>query len=252
MTVGELYAALEKRIPRTLSCDWDNDGLMCCPDPDAKVGKVLVALDVTADTVRQAIDGGYCVIVSHHPMIFRPLRAMEPANYVAKRAIDLLRAGISVMSFHTRLDAMAGGVNDTLADLLGLRDVTPFGEGVGRVGTLDNALTLCKFAEKVKSVTAAPAVLAADAGLPVRRVALLGGSGSDDVSAAIAAGADTYLTGELAYHWLADAKEAGVNLLAAGHFHTEDPVCGTLRRMLEEIAPTLQVDLFDSNRAELI
>ena len=164
MTVGALYAELEQRIPRALSCDWDNDGLMCCPDPTAQVKRVLVALDVTGDTVRTAAEGGYDLIVSHHPMIFRPLRALEPGNHVAKRAIELARAGISVMSFHTRLDAVAGGVNDTLAGLLGLQDVTPFGEGIGRVGTLDNALTLCKFAEKVRSVTGAPAVLCGDAG----------------------------------------------------------------------------------------
>lgn len=252
MTVGELYAAMEARIPRALSCDWDNDGLMCCPDPDAEVRRVLAALDVTGDTVQYAIDGGYDLIVSHHPMIFRPLRALETGNYVAKRAIGLVRAGVSVMSFHTRLDAVEGGVNDTLADLLGLRDVTPFGDGIGRVGTLDSAHTLCEFAETVKSATGAPALLCADAGRAVRRVALLGGSGSDDVPAAIEAGADTYLTGELAYHWLADAREAGVNLLAAGHFHTENPVCVTLRRMLKEIDTNLAVDLFDSNRAELI
>lgn len=72
MTVGALYAELEQRIPRALSCDWDNDGLMCCPDPTAQVKRVLVALDVTGDTVRTAAEGGYDLIVSHHPMIFRP------------------------------------------------------------------------------------------------------------------------------------------------------------------------------------
>ena len=135
MTVGELYAELEKRVPRALSCDWDNDGLMCCPDPGAEVRRVLVALDVTGDTVRRAIDGGYALIVS----------------------------------LHTRLDAVEGGVNDTLANLLGLRDVTPFGDGIGRVGILDYAYTLCEFAEKVKSATGAPAVLCADAGRTVSR-----------------------------------------------------------------------------------
>lgn len=252
MTVGALYAELERRIPRALSCDWDNDGLMCCPDPTAQVKRVLVALDVTGDTVRTAAEGGYDLIVSHHPMIFRPLRALEPGNHVAKRAIELARAGISVMSFHTRLDAVAGGVNDTLAGLLGLQDVTPFGEGIGRVGTLDNALTLCKFAENVRSVTGAPAVLCGDAGRPVRRVALLGGSGSDDVPAALEAGADTYLSGELAYHYLVDAREMGINLLAAGHFHTENPVCRTLSGMLTAIDPALTVDLYDSNRTILL
>lgn len=252
MTVGTLYAELERRIPRSLSCDWDNDGLMCCPDAEAPVRRVLVALDVTGDTVLRAINGGYDLIVSHHPMIFRPLRALEPGNYVAQRAIALTRAGISVMSFHTRLDAVEGGVNDTLAGLLGLRDVTPFGDGIGRVGTLEFAHTLCEFAEKIKSVTGAPAVLAGDAGLPVSRVALLGGSGSDDVPAALAAGADTYLTGELAYHHLSDARELGMNLLAAGHFHTEAPVTGTLRDMLLSVDPSLTVEIFDSNRTELI
>ena len=252
MTVGTLYAELEKQIPRSLSCDWDNDGLMCCPDTATEVKRVLVALDVTGDTVRRAIDGGYDLIVSHHPMIFRPLRALEPGNYVAKRALELARAGVSVMSFHTRLDAVSGGVNDTLAALLGLREVTPFGDGIGRVGTLVPARTLCEFAELVKSVTGAPAVLSGDAGRPVSRVALLGGSGSDDVPAALAAGADTYLTGELAYHHLCDARELGMNLLAAGHFHTENPVCETLRRMLLALDSTLTVDLYDSNRTALI
>lgn len=252
MTVGTLYAELEKRIPRALSCEWDNDGLMCCADAESEVRRVLVALDVTGDTVRRAIDGWYDLIVSHHPMIFRPLRALEPGNYVAARATELVRAGVSVMSFHTRLDAVAGGVNDTLAGLLGLRDAAPFGDGIGRVGTLDSAHTLCEFVELVKSVTGAPAVLCGDAGLPVRRVALLGGSGSDDVPAALAAGADTYLTGELAYHHLCDAREMGLNLLAAGHFHTENPVCRTLAGMLTEIDPALTVDLYDSNRTTLI
>lgn len=252
MTVRELYAALEQRIPRALSCDWDNDGLMCCPDGGAQVKRVLVALDVTAQTVRAAIDGGYDLIVSHHPMIFRPLRAMEDGSYVARRAIGLTRAGISVMSFHTRLDAVTGGVNDTLAALLGLTDVSPFGDGIGRIGSLPNETTLCDFAETVKSALGVPHLLVGDAERPVRRVALLGGNGSDDVSAALGAGADTYLSGELAYHHLCEAPEMGMNLLAAGHFHTEDPVCETLRAWLLSVDPSLTVDRFESCRVTLL
>lgn len=252
MTVTELYTELERRIPRSLSCDWDNDGLMCCPDPNARVKRVLVALDVTGDTVRRAIDGNYDLILSHHPMIFRPLRALDPRNCVAKRALDLARAGISIMSFHTRLDAVQGGVNDTLAERLGVRDAEPFGDGIGRIGSLDVPLTLDEFAVHVKNVIGAPSVLCADAELPVRRVALLGGNGSDDVSAALAAGADTYLSGEIAYHHFVDARETGINLIAAGHFYTEDPVCETLRRILFEQDPSLTVDLFNSNRTKRI
>lgn len=252
MTVSEIYEALENRIPRALSCEWDNDGLMCCPDPQTSVRRVLVALDVTGDTVRQAIDGAYDLIVSHHPMIFRPLKAVDPAQYVAKRAVDLIRAGVSVMSFHTRLDAVTGGVNDTLAALLDLTDVTPFGEeGIGRIGNFACPCSLAAFADTVKRVTGAPAVLLGDAERLVSRVALLGGSGSDDVAAAKRAGADTYLSGELAYHALCDAKENGMNLVAAGHFYTEAPVCRTLQTLLWELDPELTVDLFDSNRVRL-
>ena len=122
-----------------------------------------------------------------------------------------------------------------LAAALGLTEVTPFGpqgEAIGRLGVLPAAMTLSEFAARVRQVTGAPGVLAGDAGLPVRRVAVLGGSGSDELPAARAAGADTYLTGELAYHHLSEAPERGMNLLAAGHFYTENPVCQTLRQML--------------------
>ena len=255
MNVGELYAKLEERIPRSLSCEWDNDGLMCCPDPAAPVRRVLVALDITAGVADRAIAGGYDLIVSHHPLVFRPLRAAEPGDPVAAKVIRLLRAGVSAMSFHTRLDAVCGGVNDTLAAALGLTEVTlfgPQGEAIGRLGVLPAAMTLSEFAAWVRQVTGAPGVLAGDAGLPVRRVAVLGGSGSDELPAARAAGADTYLTGELAYHHLSEAPERGMNLLAAGHFYTENPVCQTLRQMLAGLDGSLCIDLADSNTVRVL
>ena len=250
MTVSKLYAALNERIPRHLSCDWDNDGLMCCPDADAPVRRVLVALDITAAMVEKAIAEGYDLIVSHHPLIFSPLRAMDPGDPVAKKVIRLLRAGVSAMSFHTRLDAVEGGVNDVLAEALGLLDVEAFGpenERIGRIGTLPEVLTLGDFAARVKAVTEADCVQYVDAGLPVRRVAVLGGSGSDDVAEAKRAGADTYLSGELKHNHLTDAPERGMNLIAAGHFHTENPVTRRIRELLLSIDPALTVTLADSN-----
>ncbi len=255
MTVKELYAALEARIPRALSCKWDNDGLMCCPDSDAPVRRVLVALDVTAEIAERAVAEGYDLILSHHPLVFRPLKAVEPSNHVAKKVIRLLTSGISVMSFHTRLDAVCGGVNDTLAAALGLENVVPFGEGdecLGRVGELAKPMMLDEFAALVKRATGAPMVTVSDAGLLVHRVALLGGSGSDEVPAAALAGADTYLSGEIAHHYLTDTPELGINLVAAGHFYTENPVCQTLEAMLREIDPALTVTVADSNRIRVI
>lgn len=250
MTVRELYAFLNHKIPSSLSCEWDNDGLMCCPNESAPVRRVLVALDVTAAVAEKAICEGYDVILSHHPLIFRPLRALDPADPVAKKAIRLLCAGVSVMSFHTRLDAVEGGVNDILTQAIGLSDVTAFGpegEAIGRIGSLASPISLSEFAALVKRATGAECVQTVDAGRLVSRVAVLGGSGSGDAEAARRAGADTYLSGELKHDILMDAPEKGLNLVAAGHFYTEDPVCKRLCELVKEADPTIETAITNSN-----
>ncbi len=255
MTAIELYAFLNEKIPPSLSCEWDNDGLLCCPDPTKEIKRVLVALDITGAVVKAAIEGGYDAIVSHHPMIFSPLSQITPSNHTAKKVIDLCRAGVTAMSFHTRLDAVKGGVNDALAEAIGLTDVTPFGndgEEIGRIGTLKAPISLSAFADLVKRATGAPTVQVADAGKTVSRVAVLGGSGSDDVIAAKRAGADTYLSGELKHNWLTDAPDLGINLVAGGHFHTENPVCKVLCGMIREADDSIAVDLIDSNPVKVM
>jgi len=255
MTVKELYQYLDRILPRTLSCPWDNDGMMCCPSPERAVRRVLISLDVTDEVIDRAIEGQYDVILTHHPMIFKPLPCVEPSVLAAARAIRLIRAGVAVMSFHTRLDAVSGGVNDTLAELLGLCEVTPFGcegEAIGRIGSLDAPVPLAAFAKRVKTVLSAPAVTYADAHRPVKRVAVLGGSGKDDVAAAIAAGADTYLSGELGHHALTDAPDMGINLIEAGHFYTEYPILHRLQAYLAEADSTIESDLLMSCRIHVI
>ncbi len=248
MTIRELYARLNERIPSSLSCPWDNDGLMCCPDGDKEARRVIVTLDVTSRAVAYAKAGNFDVILSHHPLLFKGLKAVNGETYLGKKTVELLLGGVAVMSFHTRLDAVEGGVNDTLCRLLGIESAEPFGEeGIGRIGTLPTPMMGEKFARLVKERLNAPAVHFGDAGTPVHRVAVLGGSGSDDLSAARAAGADTYLSGTLGYHDLTDAPEAGMNLLEAGHFFTEQPVIATLTAWLSELDSTLFVEQFYSN-----
>ena len=255
MTVRELYAFLEEKIPRELSCDWDNDGLMCCADGEREVRRVLVALDMTAAVVDRAVKEGYDLIVSHHPLIFRPLKALTRGETIASKVITLLLAGISAMSFHTRLDAVTGGVNDVLAERLGLLDVEPFGENgetIGRIGTLAAPMSAEDFAKLVKRVTGAEYVQFSDAGIPVRRVALLGGGGAGDLPAARAAGADTYLTGELKHDQLTEAPERGMNLIMGGHFYTENPVCEHIAELLKEADPTLEITVVNSNPVRFV
>lgn len=254
MKVLELYQYLEEKIPRELRCDWDNDGLMCCPDPDAEVKKVLLALDVSEKTVDHAIAEGCDLILSHHPLVFRPIKALTGEQATPRKLIKLVKNGISVMSFHTRLDALAGGVNDLLAAKLGLADVTSFGvdgEMMGRVGELADTLTLAEFAAFVKDKLGALAVLY-NGDKPVKRVAVLGGNGNDFIFAAKAAGADTYVSGRLGYHPMASAREDGINLVEAGHFYTEDPVLSVLSDMVKKAATDIETVIFDSNEIEVI
>ena len=251
MTVGELYQRLEERIPHELSCEWDNDGLMCCYDLQREVKRVLVALDITEAVVLRAVNEQYDLIVSHHPLIFRPLGALTPMDSVAKKVMTLLSSQISAMSFHTRLDAVEGGVNDVLAKKLGLVDVLPF-EGIGRIGSVEHPTSLEEFAGVVKEVTGAEYVQISDGGKPVRRVALLGGAGGDEAECARTLGADTYLTGELKHHQLTEAPEKGMNLIMGGHFFTENPVCERLCELLLSIDPDLTVSVMNSNPVRFV
>ena len=101
MTVCELYKQLCDLIPSTLSCDWDNDGDMCMPEPEREVRRVLIALDITAEVVKTAIEGNYDLILSHHPLLFHGLKHLVAGEMTARKCIDLCRAGISAYSFHT-------------------------------------------------------------------------------------------------------------------------------------------------------
>ena len=248
MTVRELYRVLNERIPKALSRDWDNDGAMCVPDGDREVRRVLITLDVTEAAVNRAVEVSADLILSHHPMIFKGLKQVNEENAIARKTLTLIRSGISVLSFHTRLDAVSGGVNDTLASLLGLSEIEPFGaEQMGRIGNLPESMSAEAFAQQVKETLGAPTVLLSDSGRAVRRVALLGGEGEDSIGEAACAGADLYLSGRLGYHPMTDAPEGGMSMIEAGHFYTEYPVCETLRSFLLEIDPTVQADIFNSN-----
>ena len=258
MTIRDFCASLEARLPRALSCDWDNDGISCCPDPDAPVRGVLIALDPTEDAVEAAIDRGCNVILTHHPMLFRGLKAVDGRDTGSRKVIRMIAHGITAMAFHTRLDAVEGGVNDILAARLGLTNTEPFGEDgnpagrpIGRVGDLPETVSADAFIETVKAALGLPALVFAGCGKPVRRVAVMGGGGEDDVGAAVLAGADTYVTGELKYHHLCDAPYGEINLIMAGHYHTEVPVLDRLAELTAEIAPDVPQVLHRATRVEI-
>ena len=248
MTVIEFYEKLSELYPTSLSCEWDNDGLMVCPDKNAQIKKVLVSLDATDGAIKAAMDVGADLILTHHPLIFRPLKSLTPDNVTAKRAISAFTAGISVISLHTRPDAGDGGVNDALASALGLAEIEKFGgigaDGMGRIGVTSET-SLPQFAECVKNKLGA-SVVTYSGSRPVKRVAVLGGSGGDFFSAAVRAGADTIVTGEAGYNSTIDTAEGGLNVVLGGHYFTENPVCEVLAGLAKNIAGA-EVVVYSSN-----
>ena len=249
MTVLELYKELDARWPRALSCSWDNDGLMFCPDPNREVKRVMLALDATRASIAAAVQAGCDLLLTHHPMLFRGVKSLSPLDLSGSRIFDAWNGCVSVISLHTRLDAGDGGVNDALAAALGLRVVGKFGDEetpeLGRICETDAPAEPLEFASRVRSALGAPAVqMTGDR--PVCRVAVVGGDGKDFIRSAAAFGADTLITGAASYNTALDAAEDGLNIIEAGHYYTEAPVLADLARLCRELCGAECV-LYDSN-----
>ncbi len=248
MTFNELYSDLCKLYPQELRCEWDNDGMMCIDDVNKEVKSVLISLDVTFDTVNYAIQNGYDLIVSHHPLVFKPQKSLCSLNYTQNKLISLIKNNIGVMSFHTRLDAAKGGVNDVLSQLIGLYniEVDPY-DPIGRIGVIKDELELSTFAENVKEKLNSPIVFYSGS-KKVSKVYVVGGDGKDLIDNAINQGCDTILTGRASYNTSIDACDMGINIVEAGHFFTEQPVCKAIQRDIKSICNEIKTEIFYSNK----
>ena len=253
MTVKEMYAKFSERIPEHLREAWDNDGLMCCPDGTAEVNRVLITLDVTEEVVDYAIESAFDLIISHHPLIFKPISSVVEDNHVSRKVIKLLNSGISVFSFHTRADKVTGGVNDKLAELLGLENLRPFGDDfLGRIGNIEGACELQDFAYRVKQLTGSDMIRYSDGYNDVYTVAVVGGDGKDYVKPALKAGADTYISGRIGYNVMEEAAEMGINLIEAGHYFTEQPVTEFFKEILFDFDPGVYAEIAFSNIIKIL
>lgn len=247
MTRKELCRALNERIPLAYREDWDNDGAMLLPNASQEVERVLCTLDVSDEVVRYAKENGFDLILSHHPLIFGGVRALDGEAPVSRRILSLLASNIAVFSFHTRLDAMAGGVNDALACAVGLKEISPIDDGegaLGRVGVLASPMPFADFCARVKDATGAPFVNTLKKTDTVSRVAVVGGEGKDFIPLAEAAGADTYLSGRLGYHAMLDGE---INLIECGHYFSERHTANVLAGLAEELLPRAQIEIYVPN-----
>ena len=250
-TVREIYQYLDGLAPFALQMDFDNAGFLVGRG-DRQVKKILVSLDITQEVAEEAGELGAELIVSHHPVIFHPAKSVTDADPDGRVLLALIEKGIAAICAHTNLDAVSGGVNDILAQRLGLTQIEQLHQdgvdaagrpyGIGRVGnTVGLPRYAPEFAAFVKETLGANGVRYVDARRPVRRVAVGGGACADMLRDALALGCDTFVTADVKYNGFLDAKALGVNLIDAGHYPTEQVVVPVLAKWLSVGFPQVEV-----------
>ena len=256
--VREIFEKLNELAPVSMKMDFYNVGFLV-GEAEHEVTTVLVSLDITDDVVDEAEKLGAQLIVAHHPMFFS-LKTVTDEDASGRRIVRLIKGGISAIWMHTNLDAAEGGVNDALAKKAGivkaeLLNVDGYDEsgvpyGIGRCGELKETVDFEQYLSYIKDSLNCNGLRYVSAGKKVKRVAVLGGSGGGELALAVKNGCDTFVTADVKYHQFIDAKEAGVNIIDAGHFCTENVVIPELKKYIE--ANFNNVDVLISDRHKQI
>ena len=248
-TVHEIERSLYDWAPRELAEDWDNVGLLVGSGA-REVSRVLIALDVTGWVAQEAVERGAELIVAHHPLMnctWHKVQNVLDDNAQGRLIQTLIRHDVSAICMHTNLDAADGGVNDVLAHALGLEGLSMLSEEkIGRVGTLGREKSLEEFLRDVVQYLGCQGLRYRDGGKPVHKVAVGGGACAEYIPQAIALGCDTFVTADVKYHDFLDAN--GLNLIDAGHFETENPVCEAIRAYLADRFPRLETIISTSHK----
>lgn len=239
MLVSELCALINELAPFDTQESWDNCGLLT-GRLSWEVSGVHFALDVTERVIDEAAAAHANVIVTHHPLMFSPRRSMTEEDYEGRLLCRMIRERIALITAHTCLDRAPGGVNDTLASLLDLRDVR--GEGFLRVGLLPVSLTAGTLPAYVSSrLNGCVRVFGQmPSDRPIRTLGVSSGGGSEFWQEAASLGAEAFLTGEMKHHHALALADAGLLGLEGGHFATEEPGIFALADALQTRLDALQ------------
>ena len=248
VTVREIFDLINTVAPSYMKESWDNVGLNC-GRMDKEVKTILVALDPFAHVCNEAVDAGADLLVTHHALLWNPGFITDETQQ-GKNALFLIENGIPCINAHTNLDLAPGGVNDTLASVLGLRDiqvVKPVGTnadgqayGLLRQGMIPEQ-PLETFLQHVKDVLGCKGLRYADGGKPVHKVCVGGGACGSELMDAYQAGCDTFVTADVKYNQFWDARDLGMTIIDAGHFYTENPVVQVLADKIAAAFPEIQV-----------
>ena len=247
MKIRQIIGALEEFAPLALQDGYDNAGLQIGLAEDADASGALLCLDVTEDVIDEAIRKGCNMVVSHHPLLFRPLKSIAGRDYIERCVVKAIKNDITIYSAHTNLDSARGGVNHMIAERLGLHDVewlSPkegYDAGEGVVGELPEALSADEFLNKVKDTVHVGCVrYNKREPRAIKRVALCGGAGAFLIPKAVAKGADAFMTGEIGYHRFFGYDDS-ILLMELGHFESEQYTMDILQSIINKVAPDLKV-----------
>lgn len=237
VTVGEVYRYIDKTAPFSTQDKFDNSGLLT-GSMEATVSKIAVCLDITRKAAEEAAQRGAELIVSHHPLIFHKLSAIEVHNPLN----ILIKNDISAICAHTNIDIAKGGISDMMLELLDFKGETKVleaihkdGSGYGRIVELDFAADAPALASACKAAFQCNTVRYYDSGRVIKTVGVCSGAGGseDNVANAAQKGCDALITGDVKHSGFIEAMNRGITLIDAGHFHTENIICGKLSAELE-------------------
>ena len=244
MRVRDITSAIEEFAPLSLQEDWDNSGLVVGSQDD-EVHQVLFGFDCTPELIDEAEECGADMVVTHHPLIFRGIKRLDPADPTALAIIKAVRAGVAVYAAHTTADKVISGVSGAMAARLGLEDVRVLedegdGKGFGTIGNFPSPMSAGEAVAYVKekfSLKVARCSRLVDG--PVSKVAMCGGSGSSLIGAAVKAGAQLFITGDVSYHNFFTGK--GFMIMDIGHFESEVDIVGILFSLIRKKFPNFAV-----------
>lgn len=254
VTVADVNAAVSGLWPLSGASEWDAPGLLS-GDPEAPVSSILLAVDAVSETVDEAIDGGFSVLIVHHPLLLRGVTSVAEDRYKGSVLARLIRADCALIAAHTNADIVEQGTSGVLASMLGLEGVSVIeaagapGEGFGRVGELADPTTLGRLARALAEQlppTASGVRAAGDYDRPVRRVAVCAGAGDSMLSHPLVLGADVYITSDLRHHPASEAREnaalrGGPALIDISHWAAEWMWLETAAEQLRSALPAVRV-----------
>ena len=241
--VKDFYGYLNSIAPFETQEDWDNSGMLV-GDMNAEVKKAAVVLDITHEEIKKAKAIGADLIISHHPVIFNPIKSVTKGSV----PYELVASSINALCCHTPLDIADGGTNDSLAKLLGI-NVTRADDPILRLGTVEPT-TAQELAGKIAN-TLNTKVRYADAGKTIKKIAICTGAGCSLIEAA--GEIDAFITGDASHHNFLDCVQAGITLIAAGHYETEITVVPVLVKKLQAQFPDIEIiDIKQENPIKFI